>query len=268
MSRYSYALAPLTVLLWSPPQMLEAAARCGYADIGLRFTPATPNGVHWPLMRDAAMRRETVAAMAATGVGLLDVELVRLTPDFDLDAYRPFLETAARIGARRVITQGHDPERGRVIENFARLCDTAAPLGLGVSIEFLSWIDVASLADAIEVVRAAERHNGGILVDALHFARSGSRLTDLDGLPPEWFGFMQICDGPAIGPAAREAVIHAAREDRLAPGEGEFDLKGLMARLPPLAVSLECPNTARAAQLGLEPWVRHMLVAAQTLLEG
>ena len=57
-------------------------------------------------------------------------------------------------------------------------------------------------------------------------------LDELRALPRAWLHYAQICDGPVPGPTTTEGLIHAARCERLLPGEGGLDLRGTFAALP------------------------------------
>lgn len=252
-----YALAQLTALPLSPPALIGVAARTGYALVGLRMTEVTPGGDHWPLHADRALMRETLAAIRDTGVGVLDVELLRLIPDVDVAAFEPVVAATAELGGRHLLTQGADPDRARVIDAYGRLCDLAAGYGLTCDIEFPTWIEVGGLAAAAELVRGAGRANGGVLIDTLHLQRSGGTAADIAALPPSWFRYVQFCDAPAAIPQTLEGLLHTAREARLAPGEGDLDLAGVLHALPPgIPLSLEVPNAAEVAAIG---WERHAL---------
>lgn len=63
--------------------------------------------------------------------------------------------------------------------------------------------------------------------------------------------------------------MHAGRAERLAPGEGQIDLPGLLAAPPrgiPLALAV--PMTARTAAEGPAAVAAHVLRAARSLLAG
>jgi sugar phosphate isomerase/epimerase len=262
-----FALAQLTALPLSPPELIEIAARTGYRYVGLRMTQVTPGGPHWPLFSDAALMRRTRAAMAATGIGVLDVELIRLTPDVDVAAFEPVMAAAAELKARHLLTQVADTDRARAIDAFGRTCDLAARYGLTADIEFPSWIEVGSLAAAAEVVRGASRANGGVLIDTLHLHRSGGTAAEIAALPPEWFRYVQFCDAPATIPTTLAGLLRTAREARDAPGEGELDLLAVLRALPPgLPLSLEVPNSAAVAAVGWEAHALHIRKAAGRLL--
>jgi sugar phosphate isomerase/epimerase len=53
---------------------------------------------------------------------------------------------------------------------------------------------------------------------------------------------MQLCDARPERPADMQEIIRQARSDRLFPGEGGLDLKGLLGALPAgIPISLEIP---------------------------
>jgi 4-hydroxyphenylpyruvate dioxygenase len=266
---HDYSLANLTALSLPPPVFVATAAESGYRYVGLRLTRVTPDEPHFPLLTDPRLMRETKNRLADSGIKVLDVELVRLGPDNDPYSYVPILEAGVELGARHVITQLPDPDRGRKTERFATLCDLAKPLGLTIDLEFLPWTDTRDLADATYVLRAAARPNAAILVDLLHFARSGSSLAELRKLPRRWFNFAHVCDAPAEIPATTEGLINTARHDRLFPGEGGIDVRGILAALPSgIPYALEIPRTALAAEVGEQELVRLAITATRTHLDN
>ena len=264
-----FTIGPLTALTLPPPALLRLSAQAGADGIGIRLLPAAPGGIAWRLQEDAALLRETLAVKADTGMCILDIEMVRIGAAFDVAGYTAFFETAAALGATHVLVAGDDPDLARCAASFASLCEALKPYGLTADLEFMPWTEVPNLAVARRVVGAAAQPNGGILVDALHFARGGSRLEELDDVPPAWLHYAQICDGPAQAPATLEGLIHAARCERMLPGEGALDLRGLFARLPATApVCIETPSDTRAPVLGWDEWLRQAVVASRCVLEG
>jgi hypothetical protein len=89
-----FSLAHLTVLSLAPPEVVEVAARTGYQTVGLRLIGVAPTP-SYPLMDDKPMMRATKTATAATGIGVLDIKLVRITPDIDVASLEPFLAAGA-----------------------------------------------------------------------------------------------------------------------------------------------------------------------------
>jgi sugar phosphate isomerase/epimerase len=185
--------------------------------------------------------------LADTGVSVLDVEFVRLDATVELGGFLPLFETAALLGAHNFLVAGYDADESRFVDRLAQLCDLAAPFGLNANLEFFPWADVSTLAQAKRVVAATGRPNAGILIDALHFDRAGATLAEVDAIPPGALHYMQICDAPALRPTTNEALIHHARAERLYPGEGGLDLKGLLRHLPhDLPIGIEAPTRTRA----------------------
>ena len=266
--RHDYSLAHLTALSLSPPELVEAAADAGYRYVGLRLTRVTPQEPHYPLATDSALMRTTKVRLAATGIEVLDVELARIGPDENPRDFSRFLEAGAELGARHVITQLPDPDRARKIDRFAELCEMARPLGLTIDLEFPSWTETPDLTEATRVLHAAAQPNAGMLVDLLHFARSGSSVSDLRELPAAWFHFAHVCDAPVPVPTTVEGLIHTARFERLFPGEGAIDVHGILAALPTgIPYALEIPHAKLVAQVGGKEHARLAIGAARAHLD-
>jgi sugar phosphate isomerase/epimerase len=264
-----FSLAHLTALQLPPPQLVDIAARAGYEKVGVRLTPATSGGTAYALMHDRPMLAETLTRLADTGVGVFDLEIIRIGADFDPQVHLPFLEVGAKLGAQAILVAGDDADESRLATSFATLCEAARPFGLSADLEFMPWTKVPDAKTALRVVTAAAQPNGGVLVDALHVARSGTTLADIAGIPRRHLHYAQICDAPAAGPTTLEGLLHTARAERLLPGEGGIGLAGLFAALPAdLPVSVEIPSDTRIAALGAEEWARRALVASRSLLAG
>jgi sugar phosphate isomerase/epimerase len=264
-----FSLAHLTALSLSPPRLVEVAARAGYKYVGLRLNRVTPDEPLYALAEDRALMAETKARLADSGVAVLDIELARMGPDRDARSYVPILEAGAELGASHVLTQLPDPDRARALERFVALCELARPLGLGVDLEFISWTQTPDLAAAAGVLREAGQPNAGMLVDTLHFARSGSSIEELSRLPREWFRYAQVCDAPAQAPATKEEIIHAARFARLFPGEGGLPVREILACLPPaIPCALEIPRAFLSKLLGVEEYVKLALRATDSFLNA
>ena len=258
-----FSLAHLTVLGSAPLEQIETAASAGYDFASLRTTAVAPGEHVVPLAGDRTMIKRVNERLDDYGLRVLDVELARLGPDEDPDDYLGLLEATAAIGARHVVSQLPDPDRNRAIERFGRLCDHASDFGLNVDLEFPSWMEVGDLDTAAGVVAAVSRPNAGVLVDALHFFRSGSSLDTLAALPREWFRLVQLCDAPAVAPPTADGVIHAARAARSLPGYGQLPLGDLLAQLPAVPYALEVPNDVLRRELGTVQYARLVLATAR-----
>ena len=256
-----FSLAHLTMLQAAPPGLICIAAAAGYDYVGLRLIGlGLPGEPRYALHEDAALLRETRAALDSTGVRVLDVELARIIDTMPPESYAPALETAAALGAARVLSSVWMTDRDRAIERFARLCDVAKPLGLTVDLEFVSSTDWATLDGALDIVTSSGCENVGILIDTLHFHRGHIPLDDLLRIPPAWSHFAHISDDRADVPATIDEARRTMREERLYPGEGAIDIASILARLPADVIcAIELPNRERLSRLGPEEFARQCL---------
>lgn len=258
-------LAHFTSLEVPPLELVALAADTGFASIGLRLIAAAPGTPVYALTAGSAEATELRHRLHDHGVRLHDVEIATITPAFEPDSLAPVLEAAADIGAERLSVCADDPDRSRLVDRFAALCDLAARYGLGVDLEWMGWRTVRTLDDALAVVTAAGRHNGGILVDALHLARNGGSPADIAKVPHGLIRSVQLCDAGPTAPVGTDAIIAEARTGRLPPGEGVLPLGELLAALPADAnLSLEVPM---GTALPAGERVRRVHAAAVALLE-
>ncbi|MBV8912754.1 MAG: sugar phosphate isomerase/epimerase, partial [Acetobacteraceae bacterium] len=174
---------------------------------------------------------------------------------------------SARLGARSILVASDDPDEARMTASFAAFCETASPYGLSADLEFMPQSQVHDARAALRIIEAAGQPNAAIIVDALHVSRSRTPLSDIAAIPRSRMNYGQICDGPAEIPQTLDGLNHAARRERLLPGEGAIDLVGLFATLPPdLPVSVEIPNEKQAPLLGAREWARRALEASKEVL--
>lgn len=263
----SFSLAHLTMLGVPPPQLAWTAANAGYQFVSLRTIPVgAPNEPLYPLATDRGLLGRTKAAMAATGVGLLDIEVARIIKEVTPRSYLFALEAAAELGGRHVLSSAWCDDRPYILDFFSELCDLAQPFGLTVDLEFVTWSGVQTLDEAVEIVKEARRPNAGIVVDTLHFDRCHAELEKLSSLPREWFHFAQISDAPATYSTTRDELIRIGRAERLYLGEGGIDVASILGRLPQVPLSIEIPNTAKLASLGVEQYARLCIETARSFL--
>ncbi len=263
----SFSLAALTALELAPPGLIDVAAACGYDHVGIRLLPATPGGTAYPLMEDEASLRETIARLDATGVTIADLEVAAFRPETEIAEFSAFFETGARLGARHILVAAYDPVLDRFADRFARFCEAAAPYGLTADLEFMPWTSVPDLETAGRIVEKVGKANAGVLVDALHFDRSGSLIGDIAAIPVGRFHYWQLCDGPAERPATSEEMMRAARTERMFPGEGGIDLVALTRAMPAdIAVSIEVPTVGLARTMDAYTRARRALSAAKRVM--
>jgi sugar phosphate isomerase/epimerase len=143
------------------------------------------------------------------------------------------------IGARSVNAVdifGGDWSVDDAIAACARLCDQAAEHAVLVHVEFLPWSKIPDLDTAARIARSVDRENCGILVDSWHFNRSNGNLDELRAIPGPLVKGVQLNDGPSD---PETDLMHATLHERRLPGDGEFDLVGLVDALD--AIGADAP---------------------------
>jgi len=164
------------------------------------------------------------------GVQILEVEVARLA---DVRWSIEQLDLAAFVGARHVQTIAPFERRMAVEEGaaaIAALCAAATARGLRLAFEFLPPTDVPDAPTAVRWWKAAGSPDGfGLCVDSWHVFRGGG-LPSLEELDPALVTAIQFDDGP-MRPTLDD-YIQDCLHYRCAPGDGEFDLDGFLARLP------------------------------------
>lgn len=261
-----YSLAHLTLLSKSPPELIEIAARTGYAFVGLRLIPVGVPGE--PLHRldtNPALLRQTKAALCAAGIGVLDVEIAKICDGVDMRSYLPALTVGAELGARHVLTSVWTTDITAARAQLLQLWELMQPLGLTVDLEFMPFSEVRTLSEAVALLRSSGAPIG-LCIDTLHFDLAGCVPEELAAVPPTWFHYAQICDGPAASSRAGVDLRHIARQARLFLGEGGIDVRAILARLPAMPYSIELPNAHWLARLGPEQFARRCLTSAKRYL--
>jgi len=242
---HEIALAHLTVLDASPPDVVDVAAAAGFDSVTLRMADAMRDEPN-PLVGDTPLRRETLARLEHHGLGVLDIEVIRLSGETDVAALEPTFESAAAIGARNALVIGNEPDAGLMAERFRQLCDLAQPYRLRAALEFMVFTACRTVQDAFRIVERADHPDAIVLVDPLHLRRSGGTVDDVAELVarnPERFPYAQLCDAPLAAPEDGDRGLYReAVRNRLNPGDGELPLGDLVAALPAgAALSVETP---------------------------
>jgi sugar phosphate isomerase/epimerase len=264
----TYSLAYLTANASTVPEAIRIAADLGYGYVGLRVQPNGPGAPFQTLIGDASVLRETQAVMRDTGVGVYDLEIIRIGEKFNPADHAALMGMGQTLGAKAVLIAADDTNESRLADNYARLCDVMRNFGLTADLEFMPWTAVKDAKSAMRVIDLAGRpSNAGVLVDALHFGRSTTTLQDIAAIPRDLLHYAQMCDAQAGLNFTDEQLIHTARQERLLPGEGNIDVKGLFANLPQdLPVSVEIVNLERSKPIGDKAWAALCLEATKKVL--
>ena len=260
------SLAHLSEIDVPPAELITMAGRAGFSSVGFRTAPASPGGIVYPLST-AAEQAEIRRRCADSGVSVLYIELISLDEKLRAEDHRPMLEVGAAIGATRLAVAGDIKNVAVVAEKLADVADLARPYGIAVDLEFMPYRGVASLADALDVARRANRPNAHVLVDALHVFRSNSALEDLRAADDHLIGTFQICDAP-LAPPPFEGLVAEARTRRLLPGHGELALWPLINALPDgVLLGVEVPLASQHPELDAAARLARLVTATREFLQ-
>lgn len=261
------ALAYLTVHGAEPIEQIDAAAANGFDAVGLRFAEPTGRPPPFPVVGDAAHIGRIRRACADAGVAILDVEMIVIDKALDPAATAPLFEAAAEVGARFVQVVCEDEDMSRTADKLAALASLAEAHRLQLALEFVPFRSIRTLAEAVAAIERSRGDNVGVLVDTLHFDRSGGRPADLDEIDPGRIAYVQLCDAPKRRPAADRLLVEA-RTGRLYPGEGALPLGQVLHRMPPgKAISIEVPHRAHSG-LGVRERARKCAQATRAFMDA
>ncbi|MDE2597434.1 MAG: sugar phosphate isomerase/epimerase [Sphingomonadales bacterium] len=254
-----------------PVDFVELAAGLGCGWIGFAPSPivGNPHGYPaWSLRGNASLERELAQALADNGVRIALGEGFLIRPGADIAACAADLDLMARLGAGRVNVTSIEGDMARNVAEFGLFADMAAERGLPASVEFLPGFAVGTMQAALDLLDAADRPGTGVLVDAMHYFRTGGTVAELAAIDPARIVHAQLCDVPEV--STWDAYMDEARCERGAPGEGELPLAGFVSALPShVLIGLEVPMQARAlAGIGPGERLAPALAAARALCQG
>lgn len=116
------------------------------------------------------------------------------------------------------------------VESFGRFCDSASARGIEVHIEFIPFWGVPTIAEAWDIVSAADCSNSGILVDTWHMQKGGrdfeAELDLLREIPGDRLKHVQLADAdltPRADTLAEDVMY------RKFPGEGELRMVEMLS---------------------------------------
>jgi sugar phosphate isomerase/epimerase len=248
------SLANLTIGRTPQTDLIDAAAAAGFGKVGMLLMTATAQPLQHEVLGRAEVIRETKAALKSTGVRVFDIEAFVLSPQTDLERFKPALELGAELGASHISSIGTEfsssanfLSAAQRVDLFGRLCDEAAQFGLAVGVEFMLYRDIRTWQEALQLVEAAGCTNAGLILDLLHFHRAGASAADLASIPPSRLAYAQLCDCVGTSPTL-EGLPVEARTSRLHLGEGVIEMNAILDQLPPgLPLAIETPVAAEAA---------------------
>jgi sugar phosphate isomerase/epimerase len=234
---------------------IAAAAGAGVAGIGLYIGD-------WERQVAAGMTMEGLQDLLHKyGVVVAELEAIQIwnTDGEGGDRTQRWLELAWQLadhlGSRYLQVVGpYSQPTDVAIERFGSVCDRAADYGLKVGIEFLPFTNVRTAADAMDIVDAADRRNGGVCVDIWHHRRGANDPSLIEAIPADKVMCMQINDGPMV------PQLDDYKDDcllnRIAPGDGEMHVAEFVAMLLQMGVTV--PWSLEVCQQGAPVGADHV----------
>jgi len=272
--RNRLSLEMLTLMGMPPVEHVRLAADLGCAGVSLGQTGRTLSHFgyadfqpypDWSLLADASLVRETRAALRDTGIKLSLGEGFRVLPGMDIADAAHALDIMAELGAEHINGGSNDPDMDRTWDQLNLLADMVIGRGMRLELEFAPSNVLKTLDSALAALDRIGRDRCGLLLDAMHYFRSGAGLDDLAALDPSVIGSAQLCDVPAA--PQRESYIEEAMFERKVPGEGELPLREWIAALPgDIWIGLEVPGIEELIS-GVSPrdWAARVVAGARKL---
>lgn len=217
----------------TPEQLVEAAA-AGEFDFGGMWVERG----QWNAGTTRAVRRK----LSDCRVRLLDVEVAWIMPGEPDPWLTELVDIAAELGAANLLCVSSDPDPQATAAKLQLLVDRATGTGVRINLEFGLFTEVGTIGAARSIVETLDGANKSVLVDTLHWSRSGGTGAEIAALPREWLGYAQLCDAPAEPPdlTSRDAIIDDAINRRVAMGVGGLPIAEMVEALPDgLPVAIE-----------------------------
>ncbi|MCA2213291.1 sugar phosphate isomerase/epimerase family protein [Jidongwangia harbinensis] len=120
------------------------------------------------------------------------------------------------------------PPADVLAERFAGLCDRAAAHGTVIALEPVVVLPGFDHVAAHDLIRAVDRPGVGLIFDAWHVFRDPAALPVVKAVAARHVAGLELTDGRAT---PRADLLDDCLNDRLLPGEGDFDLAGLVTAL-------------------------------------
>ena len=187
--------------------------------------------------------RNVQTALKETGLKLLDVEVVWIKPGPANPDHLRIIDIGTELRAKNVLVVSSDPNRSATLDKLGLLMERGAKNNIRITLEFGLFTEVKTIHQATSLLHELNAPAAGLLIDSLHWQRSGGTLADISAVPREWLGYAQLCDAPLPGgnPADAEEILAEAIDGRLHLGDGGLPLKDIMDCLPvnlPIAIEL------------------------------
>ncbi|WP_331772970.1 TIM barrel protein (plasmid) [Embleya sp. NBC_00888] len=210
------------------PQIIAAASASGFPGIGLTVGQCVS-----ALERGIALE-ELPKRIEDAGLKVAELELVRLCDDGPTRCANGLVEDLVDIlEPDRLHTAAFTGEAARAADEFAALCRRHPHTP--VAVEFMPYSVLKNVEAALSLVSHADTDNATIVLDIVHFFRSGGTIEQIDNQLLDHVAGVQLSD---VSPRTGVELAREARHLRTYPGRGNLDTVGFLARILLLAAGL------------------------------
>ncbi|HEX7857554.1 MAG TPA: TIM barrel protein [Sphingobium sp.] len=242
---------------------------CSHVSFGLQPVPWKLDAFpQWSLRDDRALYRQVRDALTDQDMTLALAEGFTIKANANVRDREEDMDLFVGLGAQRVTTVCMDHDLPRALDELAVLTEMAAERSMEVVLEFAPPHSVNSLQSALAAVKQVSKANLKIVIDAMHFFRTGSKVEDLAAVEPGLLAYAQLCDAP-LQPMTDDYLQEASFE-RKAPGDGELPLRDLLKALPsdiPLGLEVPMQSKLKAGRT-MDDVVGYVVQQSRTLLDG
>lgn len=215
------------------PQILAAAAGSGFTGIGLtvgQCVAALERGIGLDQLR---------GRVDDAGLRVAELELVRLGEEGPTRHANSLVEDLSEVlQPDRVHVAAFNGDLRRIEDDFAAVCTRLSYVP--VAVEFMPYSRVRNLTEALTLVDAAGAANARVVLDVVHFFRSGGEVSDLSTARLAKIAGVQLSD---VSTRHGVSLAREARHLRTYPGRGTLDIVGFLRGigtavdvLPPLSI--------------------------------
>lgn len=199
------------------PRLVRAAAAAGFEWISFEETLLAAYKEEGGSLAD--LRR----MVADEGLSTLAIHAIAIGDDAKAAAElaRPLAEAAEGLGAGFVqagCTAAHGP---RLLEATQAVVDLLKPVDAALAIEFLPFLEIATIDQTRRVLAELDAPGSGIVVDTWHFFHGPDDWAELASLSKDEISFLQFDDHPAL---ASDDLLEETTQRRVYPGDGVFEL--------------------------------------------
>jgi sugar phosphate isomerase/epimerase len=208
----------------SLPDVIRATATAGFDAIGADLASVEAH------VAAGGSVGEIAATVAEVGLRCSDVLVLVPGADGDLTgAARTLGRLAGALQAPACIAAVAAPVPwDELVASLGECASILAGYGCRLAVEFTPYSALPTLKEATELCDAIGWDRAGLVLDSLHFFRSGAPWDDLADLRPENIAVVQWDDVPAPAPAS---LVDESRNARLLPGEGGLPLQELASAI-------------------------------------